>query len=182
MPSQLAQVNIARMRGTTSAEVMAGLVARIDEMNRLADQSKGFVWRLPGNEATPQALGVFADYFVPFDPGRIFYNLSVWETVEDLREYVFRSAHAAMLRHKHEWIEHWDRAQLALWWIPSGQFPNVAESAERLRSIQEKGPTEFAFNFQELFEAIDHRHLDDTEVGEASREGAKEAKGFREGP
>ena len=53
MHHHLAQVNIARMRGQPGAEVMAGLVARIGEMNRLADQSRGFVWRLPGAEATP---------------------------------------------------------------------------------------------------------------------------------
>ena len=150
MRYHLAQVNIARMRGQPGTEVMAGLVSRIDEMNRLADRSKGFVWRLPGSQAAPEALRVFADYFVPFEPERLFYNLSVWESVEDLRHYVFQTAHAEMLRDKNNWIEHFDRAHLALWWIPAGQLPTIAESAERLRSIQEKGPTEFAFNFQEV--------------------------------
>ncbi len=150
MRYHLAQVNIARMRGQPGTEVMAGLMSRIDEMNRLADRSLGFVWRLPGSEATPDALSVFADYFVPFEPERLFYNLSVWESVEDLRRYVFQSAHAEMLRDKNNWIEHIDHAHLALWWIPAGQLPTIAESAERLRSIHEKGPTEFAFNFREI--------------------------------
>ena len=150
MHHHLAQVNIARMRGQPGAEVMAGLVARIDEMNQLADRSRGFVWRLPGSDATPDALLVFADYFVPFAPERLFYNLSVWESVEALRHYAFGTAHAEMLRQKHEWIEHFDRAHLALWWIPDGHLPSIAESAERLRSVQENGARPSAFTWAKI--------------------------------
>ena len=156
MRYHLAQVNIAGMRSQPGTEVMAGLVSRIDEMNRLAERSRGFVWRLPGSEVTPEALRVFADYFILFEPERLFYNLSVWESVEDLRRYVFQSAHAEMLRDKNHWIEHFDRAHLALWWIPTGQLPTVAESAKRLHSIQTNGPTEFAFNFREIPDVTKH--------------------------
>ena len=82
MRHPLAQVKIARMRGQPGTEVMAGLVARIDEMNQLGERSQGFVWRLPGSQATPDTLRVFADYFVPSEPEHLFYNLSVWESVE----------------------------------------------------------------------------------------------------
>jgi N-acetylglutamate synthase-like GNAT family acetyltransferase len=153
MKYHLAQVNIARMHGNPGTSVMAGLVARIDEMNRLAAQSKGFVWRLPGAEATFETLRAFEGYFVPFDPERLFYNLSIWESVEDLRHYVFKTAHAEMLRNKSQWIEHFDRAHLALWWVPAGTIPTIAESTERLRSIFERGATAYAFTFKELHPA-----------------------------
>ncbi len=148
---QLAQVNIARMRGHPDVPVMAGMVARMDEMNRLAEQSQGFVWRMRGADVTVEMLRVFEDYFVPFDPERLFYNLSVWESVQDLKRYAFKPAHAEMLRDKHRWIEHFDRAHLALWWIAPGEFPTVAESAQRLRSVHQRGPTSFAFTFQHCF-------------------------------
>ena len=154
MKYHLAQVNIARMRGNPDTPVMAGLVARIDEMNRLAEQSQGFVWRLPGAEVTFEALHLFENYFVPFDPARLFYNLSVWESVEDLRHYVFKTAHAEMLRNKHQWVEHFDRAHLALWWIPAGSIPTIAASAERLSLIFERGATAYAFTFKELHPAL----------------------------
>src|SRR5262249_40850494 len=114
----LAQVNIARMKASPGALEMAGLVARIVEMNQLAEGSKGFVWRLHGPEASPAALRVFENSFVPFEPGRLFYNLSVWETIEDLSTFAFRTAHAEMLRDKARWMDQFDRAHLALWWIP----------------------------------------------------------------
>ena len=149
----LAQMNIARMRGSPDEPVMAGMFARMEKMNQLAEQSAGFVWRWRGSDETPEALRIFEDYFVPFEPQHLFYNMSVWESVERLRHYVFRSEHAEMLRDKPSWIEDLDRAHLALWWIPAGHRPTVKESAERLRAVQEKGSTAYAFTFKECFPA-----------------------------
>ena len=151
MRFHLAQVDVARMRGRAEEAVMVGLVARLDEMNRLAEQSPGFVWRIHGPEVTPDALRVFADYFTPFDPDQLFYNMSVWASVEALKNYAFQSRHAEMLRDKTPWIDHLDRAHLALWWIPEGHVPTIPESAERLHAVHEKGATDFAFTFNHIF-------------------------------
>lgn len=50
----LAQINITRMLRPINNEVMAGFVARLDDINTLADGWPGFVWRLQGegNNAT----------------------------------------------------------------------------------------------------------------------------------
>lgn len=151
MAYHLAQANIARMKGGPDQPVMAEMFGRMEEMNRLAEQSAGFVWRWRGSDAKPDALHVFADYFVPFEPERLFYNMSVWENLECLRQYAFKTAHAEMLRAKRRWIDDFDRAHLALWWIPVGHRPTVTESVTRLRAVQEKGPTALAFTFQQLF-------------------------------
>jgi hypothetical protein len=168
MRHHLAQVNIARMRSAPDAPVMAGLVARIDEMNRLAEQSPGFVWRLPGSQVDHEALRVFADHFVPFEPERLFCNMSVWQSVEDLRQFVFKTAHAEMLRHKQDWTEHFDRAHLALWWITIGHVPTIAESADRLRSVQERGATPHAFTFGAFYREPG-RHEDRTHLRDPRR-------------
>jgi heme-degrading monooxygenase HmoA len=93
----LAQVNIARMKGPLESPVMAGFVARLDKINALADGSPGFVWRLQTGEGN-------ATYLRPYDDDRILFNLSVWESIEHLREYVYRSAHVEVLRNRHEWF------------------------------------------------------------------------------
>src|SRR5258706_7052074 len=98
MRFHLAQANVARMRGNLNEAVMAGLVSRIDEMNHLAEQSSGFVWRLKGAEATPEALRVFVNYFVPFDADRLFYYMSVWESIEALKNYAVKTQHTEMLK------------------------------------------------------------------------------------
>ena len=151
MEYQLAQVNVARMKGAPGEAVVEGLVGRIEEMNWLAESSPGFVWRLPGGEVTPEALQVFADYLTPFEPERVFYNMSVWETVEDLRHYVFRTRHAEMVRDRHAWIEPATRPALALWWIPTGERPTIEASAGRLRLVERLGPTPFAFTLEQSF-------------------------------
>ena len=46
----IAQVNIARMKAPLEDPVMAGFVARLEEINALADRSPGFVWRLQTSE------------------------------------------------------------------------------------------------------------------------------------
>ncbi|MEO8100461.1 MAG: DUF3291 domain-containing protein [Acidobacteriota bacterium] len=149
---QLAQVNIARMRAGTGELSMAGLVTRIDETNALAEASLGFVWRLPGSQITPDDLRVFEGYFEPFDEQRLFYNLSVWSSVDDLRKYVFGSQHAELLRGRQAWIAAFERPHLAMWWVRGGSMPSVAESAVRLKAMERDGPTAFAFTFAKVFD------------------------------
>jgi hypothetical protein len=68
----LAQVNIGRIKGPIDGPTMAGFVARLDEINALADRSPGFVWRLQTDAGN-------ATYFRPYDDDRILVNMSVWE-------------------------------------------------------------------------------------------------------
>jgi hypothetical protein len=146
-------MNIAQMSGKPSEPAMAGLVSRIEEMNALAESSPGFVWRLRGAQVGLEDLKVFEGYFNPFEPEVIFYNMSVWESVEHLRHYVFKSAHAQMLRAKEQWMARFDKPQLVLWWIAMGEKPSIAESARRLRLLEENGPCPEAFNFRQLYPA-----------------------------
>ena len=141
---QIAQVNIARMRGALEDPVMEGFVARLAEINALADGSPGFVWRLQ----TPEGN---ATYLRPYDDDPILFNLSVWKTVEDLRNYVYRSAHAEVLRQRNDWFLKFEAPVVALWWVPTGHMPSIDEAKKRLAHLQEMGLTAFAFTFRNLF-------------------------------
>src|SRR5260370_2965730 len=117
----LAQVNIGRMRGELESAVMAGFVARLDEINALADCSPGFVWRL-------QTEAGNATYLRPYDDARILFNLSVWQDLPSLKDYAHRTAHAELLRDRRNWFEHFAGAYAALWWVPAGHIPSVDEA------------------------------------------------------
>jgi hypothetical protein len=147
----LAQANIAWMHGALEEPVMVGLASRIDEIYRLADESRGFVWRLPGAEANAEALEPFEEDFPGFHRDRFFYNMSVWESLDDLRDYTFYSTHAELLNERHQWVDSIVGASVALWWIPVGHRPTIAESAERLRSVRNHGPTPYAFTMRKSF-------------------------------
>lgn len=141
MTFHIAQVNIARMKAPLDSPVMAGFVARLAEINALADGSPGFVWRLQTDEGD-------ATYLRPYDDERILFNLSVWESVDALKTYVYKTAHAELLRDRRSWFEHFAAAYVALWWVPAGHIPGVDEAKKRLAHLDEHGPSQFAFTFK----------------------------------
>lgn len=142
----IAQVNIGRIKAPLEDPLMAGFVGQLDEINALADRSPGFVWRLqtPAGNAT---------YLRPYDDDRILVNLSVWETLEHLQHYVYRSAHAELIRQRQAWFEKFAGAFMALWWVPAGHRPGVDEARKRLAHLDAHGPTPFAFTFKTPFPA-----------------------------
>ena len=103
----LAQINIARMRAPLTDPIMADFVAQLAPINALADASPGFVWRLQSESGDATSLR-------PYGAEPILVNMSVWESVEDLRQYVYRSAHTGVLRDRREWFEKFDGAYYAL--------------------------------------------------------------------
>lgn len=141
----LAQVNIGRMKAPLDDPAMHGFASRLAELNALADASDGFVWRMQDGEGSGNT------YLRPFDDDRIIVNMSVWESVEQLRVYTYHTAHAEILRNRREWFERLDITALALWWVPVGHVPTIDEAKARLSSLDEHGPTSFAFTFKALF-------------------------------
>jgi hypothetical protein len=140
----LAQVNIGRARGEMTDPVMAGFVAKLQGINALADRTPGFVWRLQTEDGDATAVR-------PYEDARILINMSVWTDLADLRAYVYRSPHAAVMKRRREWFERFERIYVALWWVPAGHRPSVSEAVERLAYLEQYGPTAFAFSFAEPF-------------------------------
>jgi hypothetical protein len=140
----LAQVNIARARAPIDSPVMAGFVALLEEINALAERSPGFVWRLQTEAGDATALR-------PYEDDRVLVNLSVWSGIDELKTYVYRSAHSAVMRRRREWFERFDGFYLALWWVPAGHLPTVEEAKQRLRRLELAGPGPDAFTFAQVF-------------------------------
>jgi hypothetical protein len=140
----IAQVNIGRIRAELDDPIMAGFVNRLEEINALADASPGFVWRLQTDAGN-------ATYFRPFQDERALLNMSLWENVEALRTYVYRSEHRELLRQRHAWFEKFEGAYAALWWVPAGHIPGIDEAKRRVAHLDAYGPSQFAFAFQAVF-------------------------------
>lgn len=140
----LAQVNIGRLLAPLDDPQIAGFVARLDEINALADSSPGFVWRLQTAEGNATGLR-------PYEDERIIVNMSVWESIEQLKDYVYRSAHAELLKRRSEWFEKFDGVFAAMWWIEAGHIPTVEEAKQRLDHLYKHEESEFAFSFRKSF-------------------------------
>lgn len=134
----LAQVNIARMRAPLESPLMAEFAAQLPAVNAVADQSPGFVWRLATAEGDATAVRAYDDPFILF-------NLSVWESIEALKEFTYNGGHMSAFRDRARWFERPSEAHLALWWIPAGHLPSVAEAVARLAFRRERGDTAVAF-------------------------------------
>jgi heme-degrading monooxygenase HmoA len=137
----VAQVNIGRIRAGLDDPIMAGFVQRLDEINALADASPGFVWRLQTNEGN-------ATYLRPYEDERVILNMSVWESVDALRQFVFHTSHRELLRQRQAWFQKFEGAYAALWWVPAGHIPGIDEARRRIAHLDAHGPTQFAFTFQ----------------------------------
>ena len=142
----LAQVNIGRMLWPLDDARMAGFMGRLDELNRLADGSPGFVWRLQTEAGNATDLR-------PFEDQRMILNMSVWETLADLRAYVYRSAHTPVLGMRREWFEAPKGEYLALWWVRAGHLPDVGEARGRLEELNARGAGPRVFTFKRVFES-----------------------------
>lgn len=142
----LAQVNIARMIAPLSDPQMAGFVARLDEINALADASPGFIWRLQTPEGNATAVQAYADDLILF-------NLSTWASIEDLSRFVYTSEsnHRDVMKQRRRWFQRFDGPYMALWWIPQRHIPTVEEAKERLEHLRISGETQYAFSFKKSF-------------------------------
>jgi uncharacterized protein DUF3291 len=145
MPAyHIAQINIARMLAPIDDPIMAEFVAQLAPVNALADGSSGFVWRLQTDSGDATSIKVYDDDF-------IIVNLTVWESVDTLRDFVYKNAHHGVLRDRKRWFEKFEGPYYALWWIPAGQLPSIEEGKERLDYLRQQGDSAFAFSFKNLF-------------------------------
>ena len=77
---------------------MADFVAQLDAVNGLADRSPGFVWRLQGDDGDATTIQAF-------DDANILINMSVWQSLDALFEFTYKSAHTEVFRRRHEWFD-----------------------------------------------------------------------------
>jgi hypothetical protein len=98
---RLAQINLARMIAPLGDPVLAEFVAQLEPINALADHSPGFVWRL-------QSASGNATDICPLEDPSVLVNMSVWESLESLHAYVYKSAHAGVMRDRKRWFKRYD--------------------------------------------------------------------------
>lgn len=146
MGHHIAQINIGRLLAPISDPRIADFVAQLEPVNALADAAPGFVWRLQSSS------GNATDVTYNDDP-LMLVNMSVWESVEALRDFTYTSRHVEVFRDRTLWFEKMTQPHYCLWWVAEGHIPTVAEGRDRLEHYQQHGATPFAFWFGKLFPA-----------------------------
>ncbi len=140
----LAQINIAQAKDSMDSETMKGFVDRLDEINALADKSPGFIWRLQSEEGNATDIQAYDDPL-------IIVNMTVWQDIESLKNYVYKSDHVELIRDRSAWFHKITNVHQVLWWVTAGHIPSVAEGQQKLSILQKHGPSPEAFTFAKPF-------------------------------
>lgn len=143
----IAEYNIARLNAPLDSPSMKEFVDFLAPVNTFAEQSPGFVWRLtaPDGQSSSYVASVYEDpMIVP--------NFSVWQDIESLKVFVYKTVHSYFLRDRKKWFDQVSEYQTVLWWIPAGYIPTIEEAKEKLIHLQEHGPTPKAFTLQAPFD------------------------------
>lgn len=139
----LAQLNIAVPIEPLDSARLADFTAALAPINALADAAPGFVWRLVGDGGEEARA---------FGEELLLLNMSTWTSIDALAAFVFKSAHADVMRDRRRWFRPMKAAYAVLWWVPVGHRPSVTEAHERLAHLRAHGATPFAFTFKERFD------------------------------
>lgn len=142
---QLAEINIARMKGVNINDpIMKEFVENLDKVNAIAESSEGFVWRLKDDNNTATALN-------PYHDEQVIINVSVWESIETLEHFMYKTFHSDFLKRRKEWFQTFGKAYTAMWWIPKGHFPTMQEAVDKLDFLQKNGASPVVFDFRKKF-------------------------------
>lgn len=140
----LAQVNIARLVAAYPDPRVVPFFDALERINALADTAPGFVWRLQDGDGNATGLQTAPDPLLVI-------NLSVWREDESLYAFIYGGEHATMLGRRRDYFDRLDGAYQALWWIPAGTLPTVAEAFAKLALLDAHGPSADAFTFKARF-------------------------------
>lgn len=147
---ELAQVNIARLIEPLDSKLLEDFVANLEPVNAAADNSPGFIWRLKSEEGDATSIKAF-EWDIEGSAG-VLVNMSKWQSLDALKDYVYRSNHVDVMRRRFEWFHKVAVATTVLWWVPEGHIPTTAEAEEKLLGLRNEGPTPQAFTLRVCFD------------------------------
>ena len=144
MPSHhLVQLNIAKMKYPIDSVEMAEFVDNLETINALADSSPGFVWRLQTEDGDATSIDFFGS--------DVLVNMSIWEDVESLHNFVYKTAHSKIMSRRKEWFHRVEEAYTVLWWAAEAEIPSLDEAKSKLELLKSRGPTAAAFTFKQTY-------------------------------
>lgn len=145
----LAELNIGRLIADTDDPRVAEFMGALDRVNGLGKRMPGFVWMMegsgePGTGNTEQKIDG--------DP-RFVSNLTVWEDVTSLENFVWNTVHRQFYQRRQEWFEVLGKMHFVMWWVPRGHQPTLDEALDRLAHLEKNGDSDHAFGWSYLKEA-----------------------------
>lgn len=143
----LAQLNIAEGNFPMTDPVMDSFTGRIDAINAMADRSPGFIWRLTDED---DDIDGALSLRLPGDESTLV-NMSVWNNIESLFQFVYKTAHAKVMTTNQDNFKNLVKNHMVSWWVPEGHIPPLSEAKAKLDQLRAHGPSPEAFTFRMPF-------------------------------
>jgi len=143
MNKLLAHINIGHLKAPIDHPSIEDFAGNLDRINLLTEESPGFVWRLKDehNNATS---------FNPYNNELIIVNISVWRSLEALKQYAYHTEHMSFFKRRHEWFESTDKPHMCLWPIEDNIMPDANEGKKRLDHLWANGASSYAFDYKTI--------------------------------
>ncbi len=145
----LAELNIGRLIAPTDDPRVAEFMQALDRINGMGKRMPGFVWMMEGS-GEPGAGNT--ENCVDGDP-QLVANMTVWEDVPSLENFVWNTVHRQFYERRQEWFEVLGKMHFVMWWVPEGHKPTLQEALDRLEHLRDHGDSDHAFGWKHLKEA-----------------------------
>ena len=141
---QIVQANYAQWKPGISESEVNEFISQIAGVHAQAESAKGYVWRYV-DDPDPK----YIDRLFGMD-GLVF-NMSVWESIEDLKAFTFKNLHNDVMRERSKWFVSLPFTTSIMWWVQKGNIPTAEEAHEKFEIIEAKGPSYEVFTFGKLY-------------------------------
>lgn len=149
MKFQLAQVNIAKTLQPLDHPAMSDFVDNFDRINAIAESHEGFIWRYVEDNNNETSLRVF-------DDNMLIVNMSVWQSMDALLKFTYKSGHVELFKRRKEWFSAIEDMHMVCWYVPQNHQPSIEEAKKRLDFANENGESPYAFTFKKRFSVEDY--------------------------
>ncbi len=145
----LAELNIGRLLAPTDDSRVAEFMGALDRVNGMGKRMPGFVWMMEGS-GEPGTGNTAAK--LDGDP-QFVSNLTVWENVATLENFVWNTVHRVFYERRAEWFEVLGKMHFVMWWVPVGHKPTLDEALAKLAHKDANSDSDQAFGWSYLKDA-----------------------------
>ena len=155
--SRVAVMTIGILRAPYGDPQVQGFWDRVPSTFATAETSRGFVARLSLDdgadikiEQEPRKAKPLRFQDNAFD-GRTPETFSLWQDLESLFAFTYRSFHGDVFKQRKAWTVHGSWPSYVVWWVQDDHTPSPKEALERYEHLDRAGPSPEAFDFKHPF-------------------------------
>jgi len=164
---RLAFTTFAIMKAPYGNEQVAGFEALTPSVFRRAETAEGFIDRAVELDAKHHLTNFERDWgaWGPFAVPR-FYDgghetatdtragtLSLWRSIEAVRDFVYNGLHQRALDQREKWFRSPEWPTFAMWWVADDETPTWSDASAKLEQLADHGPSAEVFDFRHPFDA-----------------------------